>query len=427
MFLVQTPKQRLLNVIQFLRHYLIKLNLFPSYPPSTDRYQLRAEVVSTRLFIVIFTLSIIILVYTSAVPNTQIFTLSKPDYDKYKDLFSQHSSTLRCPCSRITTSYETFIDVVYSFHPVCQSMYVTDEWIRYIGGDQTMLWTDDFRLLGIYQFQALRSLCQLVSNFFVDQLKQYQSRLYINTELVSKDVFESQAHANIERFIATISTNFKLSLRTIRDINQANFILSAIMNNAGLDIAADSPLVHSYPKIYKTICSCIMKVDCVDPLAIHDRSRTSMWYVPGFYQGCSNFESLRQSNLKCFYDQACLDTLHTQLTSDIMMDFLILDPSSLVRFLPNSSVGEIIDGLMIDDWQHTLHHEKYYDNCQPVECSYEIIARDNFIVMLTKFIGVAGGLLTALKIVVPRIVKISFKLWQRWRAHRIQSTINPMI
>ncbi|CAF1575623.1 unnamed protein product, partial [Adineta steineri] len=153
-------------------------------------------------------------------------------------------------------------------------------------------------------------------------------------------------------------------------------------------------------------CSCGSSATCISQSSIIDvYSNTVYLYVPGIYTGCYVIESLLQSDLRCFYNQSCIDELQPFLALFSQMNVSALDKSLLVQFMENSTVQELMDELMIETWNSSIMYESYYSECQPSQCSYTVDTKNSAIYIITTLIGVVGGLITVLKLMVPRIVK----------------------
>ena len=106
------------------KNYCLKLNWFPSVPPSTDEHQLRTQRISTRLFILVLILSItILLLYSSLANVTKTITVPTPSPAQYSQLYSKYSPTLACPCTHISINYGLFLDINYTLHQVCRSFF----------------------------------------------------------------------------------------------------------------------------------------------------------------------------------------------------------------------------------------------------------------------------------------------------------------
>jgi hypothetical protein len=131
-----------------------------------------------------------------------------------------------------------------------------------------------------------------------------------------------------------------------------------------------------------------------------------LFAIPGLYVGCYLVEAMRQSNLQCLYNQACLDQLTSYLNSSTHFNATALDGTIPSRFNTSTSVSEILATLMVDSWINNISYSSYYTQCKPSQCTYSIVGRNSFIYILTTLIGLFGGLYKALKITVPFAVKI---------------------
>ena len=66
------------------------------------------------------------------------------------------------------------------------------------------------------------------------------------------------------------------------------------------------------------------------------------------------------------------------------------------------SRGSINDRYM----DSSIMYNRYYNECQPIQCTYSYKTRNDLILIITALVGLVGGLTTSLKIVVPRLVKM---------------------
>ncbi len=89
------------------------------------------------------------------------------------------------------------------------------------------------------------------------------------------------------------------------------------------------------------------------------------------------------------------------------MNITALDTSLSSRFLENSTIEDLLDELMIEEWNSSIVYENYFNECKPTECSYTHQTKHNAIYIVTTIIGLIGGLITALKLIVPRLVKFA--------------------
>ncbi|CAF3916101.1 unnamed protein product [Adineta steineri] len=405
-----------------VKSYIQNFNLFSSIPPSTDEHQLRNEKISTRLFIILLTLSLaVLLLYNSLINVTQTVNVKAPTMTKYLELYSTYSQALICPCTQISINYDTFISIEYTFHQVCASVFVKQDWIDYLSKNYQVqsISTFDFRSMGPYLFQALNAFCELINQTVSNRLSQFNSSQYVSASVISSNVFKSQAQSLVDQFKLSTTNDFLLSLTTIRNMTQSNALLAGPLTNYGFetDIGDDDP--YMYPQKYDG-CSCVASAICSYPSRVcgYDGCTITPLYVPGFYMACYIIESLLQSDLRCFYNQTCIDQLQSYFISSSAISFTSLDESLPSRFLPNSTFEEIVNDLMIEQWipsDQSVMYERYFNACRPLECTYTQETKNSIIYIVTALIGLVGGLITALKLIVPRLVKFTAFCIQKWR------------
>ena len=396
--------------------YLVNLNLFPSKPPSTDQFMLRTQRISTRLHIALLTLCmVILLLYTSIATVVKTINVPNPNLTNYEQLYNNHPETLSCPCTKISTSYSAFMNISYSFHPLCSSVFVTERWVAYVAdsnyGRRTL---GDFRTLGSPIFQALRSFCQLVNQSIKADLSQFYSNEYVNGFVTPYSQLQTQLEALIDDFITATIKRFSLSLRSVRDTSQANALMSALGTNYHVILGRTSETTRFYPQPYDDDCDCRAHINCKTTAKIYsDSSTSSFWTVPGFYVGCFLLEGLRYSTLECLFNQTCIAELQDRLRSLSSMNVTALNPSRTIRFPPHTAIGDILDKLMVERWNRTVLFDQYFDSCQPDKCLYTMIARNDAIHIVTTLFSLIGGLMAILKFVVPRITLLIARCWRR--------------
>ena len=407
----------------------MNFNLFPSYPLSNDIYELRKQRISTRVFtIVLICLIYILLIYTSTTTIITVMTITHPDLQQYQRLFSKYPRTLTCPCSQISVSFDSFTLINYSRHHICNSFFVTDEWTAVFGYSGAPILFPDFRVIGRQQFQGLQSLCQLAEESIQTGLVQFYSNSYVNALTTSNELLLSQMIATIQEFISSTTSNFLLSLRKISNTTHANALLPAAMTNYRMIRINTSSFVHMDSLSYDNNCSCSSSSACTSSAFIYTSDDfLSKWYVPGFYIGCFILETLRQSRLECLYNATCLNQLRSHLSSTVSTNLVPLDPALLKRFTPQTLIGVIVDALMVEEWHWSISHDDYYNACKPKECSYTLNARKGAISIVTMLLGLIGGLVTALKIVVPRLTAIVFKCIGRYKTNVVYISTDPAV
>ncbi len=396
-----------------LKEYLQNLNIFPSVLPSTDEHDLRNQRISTRLFLFIFSVSFIILLsYISLETNTKTIYVELPSFTKYALLSSTYRETLVCPCSNISINYDKFLHVEYTFHQVCNSIFLNEIWLQFIRPrrfhpiDLDTI-KSDFQETGQYAFQALKTFCELINRTISNSQVEFYSNQYISASVIPEDVFELETKLLAEGFRSLVTNAFSLSLLMIRNTTQANALLSALQTNYFLQRSSKNTNFLGASDMTYDNCSCSSSAECASQSVIHDYSDPAVLFdVPDFYVGCYPIETFLKSTLKCFYNQSCIDQIKSYIAPDAELSFISLNVSSPSRYSVNSTIQELVDDLMIEEWNASTMYERYYNACQPTQCTYQIQTRHDIIYIVTTLFGVAGGLTTALKLIAPRLVKL---------------------
>lgn len=88
-----------------------------------DEEELRDQILSTRLYIVLMVTSIwILLISISLTERTTTIVVPKPSIDMYERLQAAYSTTLLCPCRQIAIPYSTFLSIEPTLHQVSNNI-----------------------------------------------------------------------------------------------------------------------------------------------------------------------------------------------------------------------------------------------------------------------------------------------------------------
>jgi hypothetical protein len=103
-----------------------------------------------------------------------------------------------------------------------------------------------------------------------------------------------------------------------------------------------------------------------------------------------------------------------------MLEFNIMAVNALNTSLSsvykvNSTIQELVDNLIIEKWNVSLAYETYYNECHPTQCRYTFETRNDLIYIVTTLFGIAGGLITVLKLILPRLIKLFRRKGQHQR------------
>ncbi len=348
----------------------------------------------------------ILLLYNSLIKVPKTLRVEAPSFAEYAHLNSTYSQTLTCPCSKISINYGKFLHIDYTLHQICTSTFVDESWIDYLNKQtHDIIYTHDFRVIGQFAFQALSTFCDLINQTVSDGLIQFDSNQYVSASVVPQNSFESEIESLVDKFRSSLTNSFRLSLEMIRDTTQANALFSALTTNYDLNRENVHNFMIPVPMNYDD-CNCASSFACKSLLSIYKYpSDKSLFDVPNFYRGCYVVESLLQSTLECFYDKQCLDKIRSYFSSSPSMNVILLNSSLSNKYSMNSTIKTLVDNLMIEEWNTTTIFENYYNECQPIQCTYSFAKRHDLIYIVTTLFGIAGGLTTVLELVLPRLVK----------------------
>lgn len=309
--------------------------------------------------------------------------------------------------------YGTFVSIQYRLHQVCSSVFVSQDWISSLSvASYDTLVFNDFRVTGPYSFQTLRTLCELVDSTLRITLDQSYSNQYVSISVAPAQLFQLQMTARSNQLMLSTKNSFMLSFSMIRNTIHNNGLFSSLQTNYREVVRNND--VFSFPLQYRG-CSCALSPTCVDQSAIYQYSDgTELFSVPGFYTGCYVIESLLQSDLRCFHDQACINQLKTYLSSS--MEVIALESVLPSRNSPNTTIDQLLDLLMVEQWDTIISYDRYYDACRPIQCSYSIVTNETakptamkteatYVYIAGIVVGVIGGSITILSLVIPRLVE----------------------
>ena len=177
------------------------------------------------------------------------------------------------------------------------------------------------------------------------------------------------------------------------------------------------------------VCLCSVASNCPDSswsggmfICQHGNNCTAgtvVWRIPGLVKTCSSSDKLASSDLRCFYNQTCVDTMLSMLNVDMpsraplsasTLTVSALNSSILTSFQANDTLNTLFDRLMIEEWTMESDFEAYYQECAPTSCTYTLERRMDLGYVFTTIIGLLGGLSVSLQLLVPVVVYLIDRL-----------------
>ncbi|CAF1035768.1 unnamed protein product [Adineta steineri] len=278
---------------------------------------------ATRIYIVLFTVGIIILVlYTIVQPQPLIKTFDKPSFNLYNQLSQKHGDKLKCPCASIVSTYERYVSIEPVFHEICSSPYVEDQWQLYLVAGLVSNLSNyaqrDYRRFLYAHLRFLTELCQLSKESTDKAIKQFLTSLSVSAELMSEIKFHERLELLIEQVRSNAPAAFAHNLLLIRNINLGNAIISAYGTNYEYifdGVEDDNSYFATQAILYDDGCTCGLYLNCTTQASFIEAHSSETIAIKGLKIGCTPSESLHASTLECFYNQSCLNLIQRYTNS----------------------------------------------------------------------------------------------------------------
>ena len=420
------------SILKTLFFKLQHLNLFADL--STDPVIIRRQILTTRLFLVLFTIAISILIlYTSIIKQTQIRTIQKPDEATFLRLLDKYPNTLDCPCENISIPYGRFFNVTPRFHRVCSSDFVSQKWIDFtLQSNLSRFLPMDVRLSISFFWRFIAGLCQSTAKSVSDAFKAFAVDGFLSASVFPKTYLETRIHNKLDQVQKIAEEAFQQDLNAVQLISKINAFISSILTN----FHALSVLIDEYDLfqiwIYETDftfseqigCLCHRGDSCRTPMGLYlydDVGSLGFYsldmYLPsetyaGIIFDCLPSAMVFSSTLECFHDRTCIDRILATYSDSINISIMIEDLNS--RYPSDMALKEVIERLFIEEILTTTSYSAYYNACAPISCTYSYARRFDQFYIITTLIGLVGGLNISLRLVSKYVVKIFIWLKQRF-------------
>ena len=184
------------------------------------------------------------------------------------------------------------------------------------------------------------------------------------------------------------------------------------------------------------VCACSVAFSCPDPLMTgapflcqygdNCTAGTISWTVPGMITACTYYELLLGSDLRCFFNKTCIETMLSMYNVDMSrrlslpeaaFRFVPLNSSVESRFLPTTKIQTLFDEFMLEEWTTLPYYEGHYRACAPPACTYTTVRRLDRLYVVSTIIAFFGGLAVVFRLLVPILVRMGYWMKHHWR-HR---------
>lgn len=265
---------KIAGIITKIKTEILKINLFPSVPPTEDILTLKKQRFSTYIFLLLFIISLITFtIYTSTVSVVRTETIDNPSYLLYQQLFNQYSQTLSCPCTTIAIPHKEFLQLNPLYHPVCSSFFVQDEWIIILKNlQQARFISIYFNFIAPSFFQMLGSLCLLSKQLVDQELLTFADTVMITGDVMSADLFNEQSQLSIDLLISNMETTFMRLIELVRLLIDIDASLSGLSTNVEylfIPYNLVALQINTIPRTFQeTNCTCSRGTICLIPVSI---------------------------------------------------------------------------------------------------------------------------------------------------------------
>ncbi|CAF1056494.1 unnamed protein product [Adineta steineri] len=259
--------------------------------------------------------------------QTRTVTISSITPSLFDQLRREHGETLSCPCSKINIPYDEFVTNNVSFHPLCSSLFVSQQWIQALYlFDSSIYLPMDFRATGSAQFGLLADFCSLSENIVLQFLADLSSYQLVTVQLLPEYQLQAEVNATIQQLRNSTSVQLNSSLSYLREMQLSNSLVSAF-NTHTLVLSSCPPsycnvrfLAQEYEASRPNYCPLTRVIVPTGfyffTYGYYNFGRPSIairsWRsvtVDGFFAACIPLEALLASTLDCLYYVKCLENL----------------------------------------------------------------------------------------------------------------------
>ena len=291
---------------------------------------------------------------------------------------------------------------VVEYHPVCSSSFLSQDYLQTLVDDNLLVVPESTsfkRQFLASQLSLLASYCILANTTVNNSLTFFLRQQLITAQTLTADQFDNQINATINRFILHMFLSFRHSLNYFQAITHGNAMMSTYASNWKfiLDYINSPSIILTMPVWYEN-CSCASSSQCWLPMTIGTIS------FPGLAVGCLPSSVLLQSTLQCFYNQTCLDSLHSTLFDHMTISSLPVSINMSSRFPVDTPISSLFNELFIESWFRQYDYEEFFRTCDVSMCTYTYIQRPDILYVVTTIIGLFGGLSIVLRLICPFLI-----------------------
>lgn len=460
---VVVPEQNQGNIFDRLRHLsnyvrrtLVEFNLFEERSTRTPTV-IHREILLTRVFVLLMIMATIgITFYAFLNKESQVKTVTHPSLATYSQLYQDHPDSFKCPCSKLSISYDKFLNFSAILHQVCSSDLISPVWLNYLASlnpDDVPPWTKtpfsrDFRTIGATYFQLLKAFCSLAETNMNSAKERINDMQFVNDYVINPTRFLEETGAMTHSFVTTTNSHFAQDHDWMSIIFSTSYFLSgtninflAVVNNDDVDI----DIVYLYRLDYiehgeigiSSICTCgvdLHGLACDVVTILYSNSSQFDDFDQVFWEirvCCVPIFGFIRYDINWWYNGTYLKNIQKSYAT-----VLHSLPSSHIQSLNRSvrtqfesvTLNDLLRKMFIEEWLvDGGHFDRFYNECAPSSCSFTVYERRPTIVVLLLIIAICGGLNRGLRLFVSFIGKIAFLIVNKWKNENIPGPENISI
>ena len=196
------------------------LNLFRDPFVVNNRHQLRNQIISTRIFLLCYTVSLLAYgLYLTFNRTTITVEISSPTVQQFNELFAEYPQTLSCSCINLSIRHQIFISLEPLFHEMCSKQFQStmDVWIETLFRWTTTLTNHrDFRFTAALQLRLITLLCVSVQEIIDARMVDFNTTALTSPLLMNDQQFQQQIAKLVDQFIVDTINQFSNALQVNR-------------------------------------------------------------------------------------------------------------------------------------------------------------------------------------------------------------------
>jgi hypothetical protein len=131
-----------------------------------------------------------------------------------------HASSLQCPCTELSFSYEDLIHLEPEYHQICSSDFIDTDRLNILftsyqnqNASETNLYT--FTGTAFAYFQSLSIMCELTKQAVIDAQDLFLGTPVVSAYMLDYDLFDEQTNAALTSYKSTLSNSFVHKLQIL--------------------------------------------------------------------------------------------------------------------------------------------------------------------------------------------------------------------